>query len=225
MQGGNLAIVVPAGLEPRQRAPVGQGEPPYWADVWPASVALARWLCRRGGLQGRSVVDLGCGLGVVGAAAARCGARVTLADREPDALAFASFNARLQGGAAAVEAVHHDWHRATLAAAFDLVCLADVSYRPVHHRPLLRHLEQCLRRGGLCIHADPERRESDGFLRLLAPRFATRSELVSTHFDGARRTVRLCFASHSQQDLDRWWPARVGTRDSRGAAPATTASR
>ena len=71
------------------------GEPPYWVQIWPASLRLAQLVARRRGLGGVSVLDLGCGLGLPGIASARCGASVTFVDREADALAFAVWNALL----------------------------------------------------------------------------------------------------------------------------------
>ncbi|MGE3171105.1 MAG: methyltransferase [Planctomycetota bacterium] len=233
--GGTLSLVVPkddsaaharaAGASAARRA--GGAEPPYWATVWPAAIALARWLCRRGDLAGRRALDLGCGTGAAGAAAVRCGASVTFADRDPDALAFAGFNGRAQlpedsqdvarDRAARVREQLLDWHTTTLDGAFDLLLLADVSYRPVHHAPLLRHLRGCLRPDGMAVHADPLRRESDGFLVQARAEFAHRELRVDTHFDGARRSVRLWFLARDEAALTRW----LGAGD-RAAAPAAT---
>ena len=226
--GGTLSVVVPdAGVWLHSggwsaRAAAGE-EPPYWADVWPAAIALARWLCRRRDLSGRSCLDLGCGIGVPGIAAAWLGAAVTFADRAADALAFAAWNARHQrGGAAAVQATLHDWHQGTLPDAFDLLCLADVTYRPVHHRPVLRHLRECLRPAGLAVHADPYRRESDGFLAQARGEFASRLLPVATHWQQQRLPVRLWFFAHSEPALASWLgPPAMAARDGSAAAPAT----
>ena len=45
---------------------------PYWADLWPAAVVLARFIRGLRG-EGRSLLELGCGSGVVATAAARAG--------------------------------------------------------------------------------------------------------------------------------------------------------
>ena len=50
---------------------------PYWAELWPSGLALARALPTR--LDGLRVVELGCGLGVPSLAAAARGAEVTAA--------------------------------------------------------------------------------------------------------------------------------------------------
>src|SRR4051794_2998884 len=48
---------------------------PYWAELWPAGVALARAVAERE-LAGQRVLELGCGLALPSLAAAACGARV-----------------------------------------------------------------------------------------------------------------------------------------------------
>jgi len=77
------------------------GHDPYWAALWPSSVALARGVAeksRRGELCGKSVCDLGAGLGLAGIAAAVCGARsVTFYDREPLALQCCLLSAEANG--------------------------------------------------------------------------------------------------------------------------------
>ena len=214
---GTLSLVVPdSGAWLRSAAGAARAgsvrpelgdEPPYWADVWPASVAIARWLCRRRDLAGTRLLDLGCGVGVPGAAAAMVGAQVTVADREPDALAFAEFNGRARPERPefpAARAVPLDWSRETLAGCFDVICLADVTYRPAHHLPIRRHLAQCLAADGLLVHADPFRRESDGFLQRLLDDYAGRQMEVSTHWASKRLPVRLTFAARHEADLERW---------------------
>jgi predicted nicotinamide N-methyase len=196
---GVLSMVVPdAGHHVRDgswaEAAARHDEPPYWVQVWPASVAVARLLARLPTLAEQRVLDLGCGLGVPGVAAARCGATVTFVDRELDALAFASWNARRQGGPAP-SALRLDWGSDTLATVFDVIVLADVSYRPVHHLALQRHVTHCLAHGGVVIHADPERVESTSFVRWLRAHAPSRQQHVRTSFLERTIDVRLCVSS------------------------------
>ena len=61
---------------------IASGEPaPYGAVLWDSAVELARRL-HRADLQGRRVLELGCGCGLVGIVAARGGARVFVGDPE-----------------------------------------------------------------------------------------------------------------------------------------------
>src|SRR5919108_5440352 len=61
---------------------------PYWADLWPSAMALARHLWQATALRGLRVLELGCGLGLAGIVASRKGGVVTFTDYEADALAF-----------------------------------------------------------------------------------------------------------------------------------------
>src|SRR3989442_6884378 len=86
-------------------------EPPYWAHLWSGAVVLAAAVPP----GARTVLELGCGLGLPGLTAARHGARVTFVDRVPAALAFvrASAAANRLGG---VDLVVADVTRPALAA-------------------------------------------------------------------------------------------------------------
>src|SRR5215216_1423098 len=59
---------------------------PYFGAIWPSAEALVARVLAGPSLEGRHVLDLGCGLGPCGFAAARRGARVTFFDWEPRAL-------------------------------------------------------------------------------------------------------------------------------------------
>lgn len=208
--GAVLPLALPDAQDWRRRgqwaeATARGAEPPYWVQVWPASVALARLLWRFQRLEGQRVLDLGCGLGIPGIAAARLGALVTFADREQDALHFAQWNATRMSTAAAAPATQRiDWSRDVVAGRFDFVLLADVSYRTPHHAPLRRQLEHALAPGGCIVHADPMRAESRVFLSELEKDFATLETTKVTHFGDKRIEVRLVVAARERDDLARW---------------------
>ena len=114
--------------------------------LWPSGTALASALAgggegseRLGGLcAGARVLELGCGLGAAGVAAAAAGASsVTFSDGDRAACALAARSCALDGarrggdgGVAAVDALRIDWaDEATWppAGQFDLVLGADLS--------------------------------------------------------------------------------------------------
>lgn len=102
--------------------------PPYWAELWPSSVALARAVAATN-LNGARVVELGCGLGLPSIAAALGGAQVLATDRSADALGFTTYNAGLNG--ATIEVGVCSWAHPELVssrAPWDLVLAADVLY-------------------------------------------------------------------------------------------------
>ena len=212
---GQLSLVVPDERDWMREgtwapAVVRGKEPPYWVRIWPAALAAARAVARLGDLSGARVLDLGCGLGVPGVQAAAAGAVVTFADLEPDALAFAAWNARSQPGCAEGPAtVQVDWSRQMVPGAFDLVVLSDVSYRDLHHRPLRAHLDAVLADGGVALHADPHRDAAGEFLAGLGPSYAQTSWSRTAELQGRRADVRLTLLARDEAALSHW-RARFG---------------
>jgi predicted nicotinamide N-methyase len=99
---------------------------PYWAAHWDASWAVSHVLMDEP-LQGSTVLDLGCGLGLTGAVAAACGARVWMADAAQPALLFARLNTwpwrdRVRSAAIGLA------DRPPCPAGFDLIVGADIIY-------------------------------------------------------------------------------------------------
>lgn len=133
---------------------------PYWAELWTSSIALAAHCLEQTGLNGRSVLDLGCGLGLTGISAAHRGASVVFADYEEDALRFARANARMNLGAAEFARCEFrvaDWRDPGALEAFDVVLGADIIYERRHFTPLLQSLHSTVGHGGEAWLAEPDR--------------------------------------------------------------------
>lgn len=73
--------------------------PAYWAFCWASGQVMARWILDNPGwVRGLTVLDFGCGSGVVAIAAAKAGAaRVIACDNDPDALLATRKNAAIAG--------------------------------------------------------------------------------------------------------------------------------
>jgi hypothetical protein len=69
---------------------------PYWAELWPSGLALARHVAARD-LRGLRVLELGCGLGLPALAAALRGADVLATDWAEDAIELLRRNAERNG--------------------------------------------------------------------------------------------------------------------------------
>lgn len=138
------------------RTELNQAEPPYWAELWASSVGLARHLCRDNALLGRRVLEIGCGLGLAGIAAAKAGASVLLTDVDPHAVAFALRNAR-RNGCLNAEARRLSWLFPALEGSFDAILGSDVIYDPDHFDPIARLVLNHLAPGGRAIFAEPRR--------------------------------------------------------------------
>jgi predicted nicotinamide N-methyase len=135
---------------------------PYFALLWPSGEALARAVLEGPRLEGRRVLDLGCGVGAPGLAAAVRGARVTFLDWEPRALDFVRASARRL--AVAPEAlVAGDWRTVGDRGEFDLVLGADVLYEARNAPAVAACLAGSLATGGEAWIADPSRTHAAGF--------------------------------------------------------------
>jgi predicted nicotinamide N-methyase len=103
-------------------------EPPYWAHLWTGSRALARCVATELDCAGKRVIEIGCGLALVGIVAALRGATVTLVDRARDGVRFAAANAALN--ACRVRVVQADVCAPGLRGVWDYCLAADVTYDP-----------------------------------------------------------------------------------------------
>jgi SAM-dependent methyltransferase len=148
---------------------------PYWAELWPSGVALARRVAARA-LRGARVLELGCGLGLPSLAAALAGGRVLATDWSPQAIELLRENAERND--AELETALVDWqHPAALLerGPWDLVLGADLLYERRNVAPLLELVPRLLGardsrdeapgrgRGELWL-ADPGRAPAEDFL-------------------------------------------------------------
>jgi ETFB lysine methyltransferase len=141
---------------------------PYWADIWPsARVLAARVLGENGG--GRSLIELGCGAGLVSAAAAIAGFDVVASDYYDDALRFTRVNAYRNAGRD-VETCLVDWRSLPSAARqFDCVVASDVLYERTYGPLVAGAIARFLAPNGFALVADPGRVARDDFLHSLEP--------------------------------------------------------
>jgi predicted nicotinamide N-methyase len=159
---------------------------PYWAELWPSAVALARRLATGDeALAGLRLVELGCGLGLPALAAARAGAQVVATDWSAEAVAAVVRNARANG--LQLDARTADWRDAAALTAqgpFDLVLAADVLYETRNGDPLLRLIDAL--DAPRVLLADPSRATADPFLEAVQA-----SHTVTTTVDPDRPMVRI----------------------------------
>ena len=148
---------------------------PYWAELWPSALALARAIGARS-LGARRVVELGCGLGLPSIAAALQGADVLATDWSSDAVAMAADNARRNG--ARIETLVCSWTDPGPIAArgpWDLVLASDVLYEARDVEPLLAALPALVGERGEAWIADPGRAPAERFLERAAETFDVRT--------------------------------------------------
>jgi predicted nicotinamide N-methyase len=160
---------------------------PYWADVWPSSLILARRLANAPG-KGRSLLELGCGLGIVSITAMRSEFQVLASDYYDDALRFTRANAwRNLGREPAVRMI--DWRALpTDLGTYDLIVAADVLYEMTYAEFVADALAAALAPRAMAIIADPGRVAVDQFIEACVARGLTRIDCDTHPFvEGAIR--------------------------------------
>jgi len=141
-------------------------EPPYWAHLWTGSLTLAHYIAERTECRGLSVLDLGCGLGLTGIVASLKGGKVTFADKEPEALAFATVNAQMND-CPLFEARLLDFTKETLDQQFSLILGAEILYDRPTFPALVAFLIRHLSPSGRAVLADARRTNTDEFYHQL----------------------------------------------------------
>jgi predicted nicotinamide N-methyase len=139
---------------------------PYWATLWPAALVLAdevaQWPVIAPDDEPPHVLELGCGLGLVGLVASIHGYRVTATDYDQDALAFVEENARRNRvPMPAVRAL--DWCETFTDLRPERILAADVLYEARNLRPVAEFIRRHLAPAGFALVSDPCRATADGF--------------------------------------------------------------
>jgi len=129
---------------------------PYWAHYWGGGLALARHvLDRPETVAGRRVLDLGCGSGIVGIAAAKAGARTVIAaDTDPYAIVATGLNAVANG--VAIQPLPADL-TAGPPPEVDIVLVGDLFYDGDLAARVTAFLERCLKSDAEVLIGDPGR--------------------------------------------------------------------
>jgi predicted nicotinamide N-methyase len=160
---------------------------PYWAELWPSSLALARTIAGRA-LRGARTLELGCGLGLPSIAAAIAGGRVLATDWSAEAVAMTAANAERND--AAVETLVCSWtapEPLLARAPWDLVLASDVLYEARNGDVLLELLP---RLGPEVWLADPGRTTAEPFLEAAASDWEIRSQPAAGLPQGAVHRLR-----------------------------------
>jgi predicted nicotinamide N-methyase len=147
---------------------------PYWAELWDSAIGIAAHVANgnfrfancelRSGNAApnrKSILDLGCGMGFAGMAAAAMGAKVLFADIEADALLFARLNTLPWTNR--VRTRQLNWQTDRLDESFDLILGADVLYDRTQWEFLDAFFRAHLREDGSVLLGEPGRQTGEMF--------------------------------------------------------------
>ena len=153
---------------------------PYGLLLWDSAPVLADALAALGPLEGKRVLELGAGVGLVGLVARHLGGDVVQTDHAAEALELSRRNAALNriSGIVQHQADWCDWADwadtafADLAGSgegtsgrFDLIIGSDILYDGAAHGPIADVLSASLAENGMALLSDPGRTATPFFIR------------------------------------------------------------
>lgn len=147
---------------------------PLWAKIWPASFVLGRFL-RRYEPAGKSMLEIGAGMGICSLIASRYGfRRIVTTDVVPEAVNFARANVLRNNLEKVIEVRRLDVANSDAAEGqrFDIIAASEILYLDDLHRPLLKFVGRHLAEGGKVFFCTDLARNKPRFQKLAARDFA-----------------------------------------------------
>jgi predicted nicotinamide N-methyase len=183
INGQTLRLFTPASIDRFINPDDMMTDFPLWAKLWEASGVLASYLTGIPPDPRETMLEIGCGLGMVGIAAARAGHRVTMTERNPDALNFARANA-LANDCPQLAIERLDWNAPQLNGRFDTIVGSETVYKTEDIDGLEAMFDRYLNPGGTIILSVEVRRTGVDFWDRMRGRYdvqARRQTLRSDH--------------------------------------------
>jgi predicted nicotinamide N-methyase len=164
---------------------------PLWAKAWEASWVLADFLAGLPAEPGKRLIEIGCGLGLVGVVAASFGHKVIMTEHNPDAIEFARVNAEINH-CADMEIIDLDWTSPGLYCRFDYIVGSEVVYHEKDFEPLRNLFERLLKPEGEVILCEGVRRTSLDFFKEMQRHFDLKAQQKSIRSPEKTVLVILC---------------------------------
>jgi predicted nicotinamide N-methyase len=140
---------------------------PYWAKVWPASLALCRFIAEQPHyIQNKNVLELAAGLGLPSLLSSQFATEVICSDYINDAVetmqASIEHNKLLN-----VHSHLLDWNHLPADLKTDVLLLSDINYDPEVFDLLFQLIEQFITAGTTILLATPQRIMAKPFIEQL----------------------------------------------------------
>ena len=139
---------------------------PYWAEIWPSSIALSQYIAKSNKLRDKEILELGCGVGLPSIIAKEQGATVTLSDFQEDALRIAELNWIVNFGELP-RVMILDWRKPPSNLKYEIIIASDVVYEQSLFLPVLNTLKNVLADNGELYLSEPNRNVAREFFGLL----------------------------------------------------------
>ncbi len=145
-----------------QQDPFAEDLCPYFGILWEASVGLSEYLARYPELvRNKTVLELGCGLGLPSLVSSHLGGFVLATDFHPDVEDYFKRNCRHSSVSCQYQRLN--WREEGLGQ-FDVVLGSDVLYESRHPQEVAQGLLKFMKPGGTILLSDPGRAYVSKFL-------------------------------------------------------------
>ena len=142
---------------------------PFWAKIWPSSLALTSFLQKETQwIRSKHVLEIGAGIGLPSFSISREASTLVISDYSTEAVALMEKNIEylvLQHA----KAIYLDWNHFPSDLTADTVLFSDINYDPEQFEALLTLIKQLLNKGATVIIATPERISAVAFAVKLEP--------------------------------------------------------
>lgn len=158
-----IDIICEAMTPEEQLDPFAEDLCPYFGILWPAAEGLAHFLADHPELvKNKTVLELGCGLGLPSLVASHLGGKVLATDFHPDVEEYFLRNCRHSSVECRYQRLN--WREENVHETFDVVIGSDVLYESKHPKEVARGLMRFVKKGGTVILSDPGRSYLQQFL-------------------------------------------------------------
>lgn len=141
----------------------------YWAKVWPASIALSRFLhTNTDYIKDKTILELGAGLGLPSLTAAASARQIYCSDLSPEAMRIVTASAK-HNNITNVQCAVYKWQQPAQLSNAEVVLLSDVAYDPKSFDPLYDLIMNFLNSHKTVIISTPHRLTARKFMERLMP--------------------------------------------------------
>ena len=168
---------------------------PFWAKLWPSSIALHNVLKAHPHLiQNKHVLEIGAGIGLPSLMMAPITKSIRISDHDLEAVALLHKNIehlQLQN----TEALQLDWNNVPKNMNSDVVLLSDVNYDPTQFDPLVTLIDTFIQQGCTIILSTPQRIMASPFVQRLEAYIIERYEAMADE-NGIKKEISILVLSN-----------------------------
>ncbi len=143
--------------------------PPYWAQVWPAAIALCEVIAEDTSLvKNQTVLELAAGLGLPSLLAAQFATQVTASDIAVNAVEIMKLSAqynKLQN----MKCCEMSWSEPGISPQPDVLLVSDINYEPQSFNELYKTITGFINKGTTVLLSTPQRLVAKTFMEQLQP--------------------------------------------------------